>query len=151
MMNKTMNWDRFTSVFLLIICALLWKQVIPYSYLASLFPQVVIAVLAFLSAVLLVKSWLRPEVKRLFQGIKKKDIGLTVVILACWVGTIPLLGLYASSILFFTLMVWWISKERRRLSAIGFSLVLVVAVVSFFYFIFQSILLVPFPQGILFQ
>jgi hypothetical protein len=150
MMNKAMNWDRFASVFLLVLCALLWKQVIPYSYLASLFPEVVIVVLAFLSAILLVKSWLRPDVKRLFQGIKKRDIGFTVVILALWVGTIPLLGLYASSILFFVLMVWWIGKERRSLSAIGFSLVLVAAIVSFFYFIFQDLLLVPFPKGILF-
>ena len=150
MMNKAMNWDRFASVFLLVLCALLWKQVIPYSYLASLFPEVVIVVLAFLSAILLVKSWLRPDVKRLFQGIKKRDIGFTVVILALWVGTIPLLGLYATSILFFVLMVWWIGKERRSLSAIAFSLVLVAAIVSFFYFIFQDLLLVPFPKGILF-
>jgi hypothetical protein len=149
-MNKAMNWDRFASAFLLVLCGILWMEAIPYSYLASLFPEVVIVVLALLSAVLLVKSWLRPDVKRLFQGIKKRDIGFTVVILALWVGTIPLLGLYASSILFFVLMVLWIGKERRSLSAIGFYLVLVAAIVSFFYFIFQDLLLVPFPKGILF-
>jgi hypothetical protein len=149
-MNKAMNWDRFASAFLLVLCGILWMEAIPYSYLASLFPEVVIVVLALLSAVLLVKSWLRPDVKRLFQGIKKMDVGFTVVFLALWVGTIPLLGLYLASILFFTLMVWWISKEKRSLRAVGYSFILVLAIVSFFYFIFQNLLLVPFPQGVLF-
>jgi putative tricarboxylic transport membrane protein len=150
MMNNALNWDRFASVFLLILCGILWVEAIPYSNLASLFPQVVIIVLALLSVVLLVKSWLRPDVKQLFRGIKRREVGLAVVLLALWVGLIPVLGLYVASILFFILMVWLVSKERRNFRAVGYSFLLAVVIVSFFYFIFQDILLVPFPQGILF-
>lgn len=149
-MDKSLNWDRFASIFLLVLCGLLWVETLSYLDLASLFPRIVILVLAALSAVLLVKSWIKPDIKQIFQGIKKRIIALAIMLIALWVVSIPFLGLYLASILFFNLLVWLISGERRTRSAIAFSFVMVVSIVSLFYFVFQEILLVPFPKGILF-
>lgn len=149
-MDKSLNWDRFASIFLLVLCGLLWVETLSYLDLASLFPRIVILVLAVLSAVLLVKSWIKPDIKQIFQGIEKRIIALAIMLIALWVVSIPFLGLYLASILFFNLLVWLISGERRTRSAIAFSFVIVVSIVSLFYFVFQEILLVPFPKGILF-
>ena len=149
-MVKSLNWDRFAAIFLLILCGFLWVETLSYLDLASFFPRVVILVLGVLSAILLVKSWMKPDAKRLFEGIEKSNVGFAVVLIGLWVGSIPLLGLFLASILFFNLLVWLISKERRSWRAVAFSFVLVAAIVSFFYFVFQEILLVPFPKGILF-
>ena len=149
-MDKSLNWDRFAAIFLLILCGILWVETLSYLELASLFPRIVILVLAVLSAILLVKSWMKPDAKRLFEGIEKSNVGFAVVLIGLWVGSIPLLGLFLASILFFNLLVWLISKERRSWRAVFFSFVLVAAIASFFYFVFQEILLVPFPKGILF-
>ena len=149
-MVKSLNWDRFAAIFLLILCGFLWVETLPYLDLASFFPRIVILVLAVLSAILLVKSWIKADAKRLFEGIEKKNIGFAVVLIGLWVGSIPLLGLFLASILFFNLLVWLISKERRSWRAVAFSFVLVATIVSFFYFVFQEILLVPFPKGVLF-
>lgn len=149
-MVKSLNWDRFAAIFLLILCGFLWVEARPYLELASLFPRIVILVLAVLSAILLVKSWIKPDAKRLFEGIEKKNVGFAVVFIGLWVGSIPLLGLYLASILFFNLLVWLISRERRSWRAVAFSFVLVAIIASFFYFVFQEILLVPFPKGLLF-
>jgi putative tricarboxylic transport membrane protein len=149
-MDKSLNWDRFASIFLLVLCGLLWVETLSYLDLASLFPRIVILVLAVLSAVLLVKSWIKPDTKQIFQGIEKRIIALAIMLIALWVVSIPFLGLYLASILFFNLLVWLISGERRTRSAIAFSFVIVVSIVSLFYFVFQEILLVPFPKGILF-
>ena len=149
-MDKSLNWDRFAAIFLLVLCGFLWVETLPYLELASLFPRIVIFVLAVLSAVLLVKSWIKPDVKQIFQGIEKKIIALATALIALWVVSIPFLGLYLASILFFNLLVWLISRERRSRSAVAFTFIIVVSIVSLFYFVFQEILLVPFPKGILF-
>ena len=149
-MDKSLNWDRFASIFLLVLCGLLWVETLSYLDLASLFPRIVILVLAALSAVLLVKSWIKPDIKQIFQGIEKRIVALAIMLIALWVVSIPFLGLYLASILFFNLLVWLISGERRTRSAIAFTFIIVVSIVSSFYFVFQEILLVPFPKGILF-
>ena len=149
-MDKSLNWDRFASIFLLVLCGLLWVETLSYLDLASLFPRIVILVLAALSAVLLVKSWIKPDIKQIFQGIEKRIVALAIMLIALWVVSIPFLGLYLASILFFNLLVWLISGERRTRSGIAFTFVIVVSIVSLFYFVFQEILLVPFPKGILF-
>jgi hypothetical protein len=145
-----MNWDRVTSLFLLAACGILWVQTRPYSNLASLFPRVVIVALAVLSAVLLAKSWIKPERKRLFQGVTKRYVGITVGVIALWVGLITSLGFYLSSILFFNLMVWLVSRKKRSLSSVAFSFVVVAAIVTFFHLVFREILLVPLPKGMLY-
>ena len=112
-MDKSLNWDRFASIFLLVLCGLLWVETLSYLDLASLFPRIVILVLAALSAVLLVKSWIKPDIKQIFQGIEKRIVALAIMLIALWVVSIPFLGLYLASILFFNLLVWLISGERR--------------------------------------
>jgi putative tricarboxylic transport membrane protein len=148
--DKRMNWDRLTSVILLVGCGVLWYQAVPYSNLASFFPRVAIVALAVFSAVLLVKSWIKPERKKLFPGIEKRYVGVTLGIIALWIGWMTSLGFYVSSILFFNLLVWLISRKKRSLRSIAFSFAVVVATVSFFYLVFREILLVPLPQGIFF-
>jgi hypothetical protein len=145
-----LNWDRLTSLSLLAGCGILWYQTGPYSNLASLFPRVVIVALAVFSAVLLAKSWIKPERKRLFQGVAKRYVGITVGMIALWVGLITSLGFFVSSILFFNLMVWLVSRKKRSLPSIAFSLVVVAAIVTFFYLVFREILLVPLPKGMLY-
>ena len=148
--GRPLNWDKITAVFLLVVCGILWYQTGPYSTLASFFPRVAIVALAAFSAALLVKSWVKPVRKRLFQDVQKGYVGVTGGMIALWIGSMTSLGFYVSSILFFNLLVWLISRKKGSLPSIAFSFGVVVAIVSLFYLVFQKILLVPLPQGIIF-
>ncbi|NQU03776.1 MAG: tripartite tricarboxylate transporter TctB family protein [Syntrophaceae bacterium] len=145
-----MNSDRLTAIFLLIICGVLWYEVLPYSMLASFFPKIVIGVLALLSVILLVRSSIKGEKKWLFRDIDKKYIIFAVAVIAVWIGMIPVLGFFVSSIVFFNVLVWLMGSKKKSLPSIALSFVVVGCIVSIFYFIFKEILLVPLPQGILF-
>jgi len=148
--RKTLNSDRLTAIFLLIICGVLWYEVLPYSMLASFFPKIVIGVLALLSVILLVRSSIKGEKKWLFRDIDKKYIIFAVAVIAVWIGMIPVLGFFVSSIVFFNVLVWLMGSKKKSLPSIALSFVVVGCIVSIFYFIFKEILLVPLPQGILF-
>jgi hypothetical protein len=148
--RKTVNSDRLAAIFLLVICGVLWFEVSPYSMLASFFPKIVIGVLAVLSLVLLIMSSIKGEKKWLFKDIDKKYIIFVVIILAIWIGMIPVLGFFLSSVVFFNLLVWLIGSSKKDLSANVLSFVVVCGIVSLFYFIFKEILLVPLPEGMLF-
>lgn len=145
------NSDRLAAIFLLIICGVLWFEVLPYSMLASFFPKIVIGVLALLSLILLVRSSIKGEKKWLFQGIDKKYIIFAVAILVLWIGMIPLLGFLISSIVFFTILVWLMGDKKTNVSSILFAFAVVCCIVTVFYFIFKEILLVPLPGGIFFD
>lgn len=146
-----MNSDRLAAIVLLVICGVLWYEVLPYSMLASFFPKIVLGVLALLSLILLVRSSIKGEKTWLFQDIDKKYIIFAVVILALWIGMIPLLGFLISSIIFFTMLVWLMGKRKTSISSILVAFVVVCCIVSVFYYIFKEVLLVPLPGGIFFD
>jgi len=145
------NSDRLAAIVLLVICGVLWYEVLPYSMLASFFPKIVLGVLALLSLILLVRSSIKGEKTWLFQDIDKKYIIFAVVILALWIGMIPLLGFLISSIIFFTMLVWLMGKRKTSISSILVAFVVVCCIVSVFYYIFKEVLLVPLPGGIFFD
>ncbi|MBN2567830.1 MAG: hypothetical protein JXB42_00200 [Deltaproteobacteria bacterium] len=53
-----------------------------------------------------------------------------------WIGMIPVLIFFASSVIFFTLMVWLIGRQKKSIASIALTLLVVCCIVSTFYFIF---------------
>jgi hypothetical protein len=142
--------DRVSAVALLALCVwlmLLSRRFSPYS---ALFPRTIIVILAALSVILLVMSFVKPKEGRVFEGMRRSavPIGVATGLMIVWLVFMDVIGFLVSSLVFFGLMTLFLSRKRNAGALIG-NVAIVWALTVGFYLFFAILLMVPFPTGLL--
>ena len=146
------NADRISPAVLLCICGYFWYRSTGFTKFGSLFPQVVVAILGFLSLLLLGMSFIKTEKTK---EPEKTDINYLNILIAAflillWIFFIRLLGFAVSSILFFSAITVIFEQRKQPFFHYAWKVGIIVATVLFFYLFFSRLLNVPFPKGVLF-
>lgn len=153
--TNTINSDLICGIIGLVIAGIFWHQTSSdISWMTTRFPTYLICILVLLSASLLVKAWVKPSRKVLFEAKDGNNgrIVITGIALLVWVTAMPWIGFYVTSVTLISFLIWYLARARMQVSAKNMCLwIPIVAVeVGFFYFIFSKLLYVPLPKGIFF-
>ena len=146
------NADRITSLIMLGICCYFFIEARNFTQFGKLFPQTIIVILAFLSLLLLILSFIRKERVVIFGKLGRKHlvIVISVLLIAAWGFFINILGFVVTSILFFSIINVMLDQRQRGFVPVLKKVGTIAVVVGAFYFFFAKLLLVPFPRGYLF-
>jgi hypothetical protein len=119
--------------------------------LSIMFPKAMIAIMALISILLLIKGILKAERQDLFNVGSNRRVIITALLFFVWGVAISYLGFFVSSVLAILAQAWYLALARRKVTLPVLALWLVVAAgeVAFFYLIFTRLLHVPLPEGIL--
>ena len=119
--------------------------------LSIMFPKAMIAIMALISILLLIKGILKAERQDLFNVGSNRRVLITALLFFVWGVSISYLGFFVSSVLAILAQAWYLALARRKVTVLTLALWLVVAAgeVAFFYLIFTRLLHVPLPEGIL--
>lgn len=140
--------DMVTGVAMLALLATFWIQRdyrFPYG---GLLPDVVMAVLAVLAAVLLVRGLLarRSGSGDAEAGLPWRGLVRAIGLLAAWALTLPYLGYLVGGIVFFTLMAVLMRTDRLTWRGALLDLAVACAVVTAFHLLFTQVLYVRLPE-----
>jgi hypothetical protein len=118
--------------------------------LSIMFPKAMIAIMALISVVLLVKGFKKAEHQNLFDVGSNLRVAVTGLIFFSWGVAIAYLGFFVSSVVAIFAMAAYLAMARRQLTpgVLALWLVIVICEVAFFYLIFTQLLHVPLPEGI---
>jgi len=119
--------------------------------LSIMFPKAMIAIMALISILLLVKGILKAERQDLFNVGSNRRVLIIALLFFIWGVAINYLGFFVSSVLAILAQACYLAQARRKVTLPTLALWLVVAAgeVAFFYLIFTRLLHVPLPEGIL--
>ena len=151
-MNKEINTDIASGVIGLTLTAVFFFVLEDISRLSIMFPETMVYIMAIISAALVVKGFVKPSRDRIFHVGSNTRWLVTGILFFLWVGLMPVLGFFVSTVVFMTAIVAYLAKSRIRLTLGKFLvwLPVIVAEVTFFYLIFTKILHVPLPEGLFF-
>ena len=151
-MNKEINTDIASGVIGLTLTAVFFFGLEDISWLSIMFPETMVYIMAVISAALVVKGFVKPSRDRIFHDGSNTRWLVTGILFFLWVGLMPVLGFFVSTVVFMTAIVAYLAKSRIRLTLGKFLvwLPVIVAEVTFFYLIFTKILHVPLPEGLFF-
>jgi hypothetical protein len=146
------NADRIISIVLLGICAFFFVEARSFTRFGRFFPLTIIIILAALSFLLLVLSFIKPKRSVIFGRLHRKHIAIAVSILliGTWGFLINILGFVVTSVILFTVINVLLDEKHRSLGSILKKTGIIAVVVGAFYLFFAQLLLVPFPRGYLF-
>lgn len=144
------NTDLLGGGFSLILTLIFWFGRGSWSPLSAMFPNTVLIVMGVLSLALLVKGFIKPEVRPIFTEGSRTRIVVTAVALLIWVWIIPLLGFYLASLIAFTGLTIYIALASRRVApkSVAIWVVIIALELAVLYFIFSRLLYVPLPAGV---
>lgn len=150
-MRIRLNTDIVAGILGLLIAAVFWLPREPMGPLSIGFPRAVIAAMVVLSAVLIVKGFIRPSAREIeIEGDPARLLIMIGVLIAWWVG-IRYLGYLVSTLAVFLGITVYLARVQRPVS--GRDLLvwvpIVLAVVGGFYLIFVFVLNVRPPSGLL--
>lgn len=150
-MNRTVNADICSGAVGFVVAAIFWFSIEEVSWLSIRFPQYLIAILVILSGTLLIKGWLKPENLTVFNDGNNRRIIVTGATLFVWCLAINYIGFYVSSVMVITFLACYLAKARRDVTVKTFCMwVLIITIkVGLFYLVFNKLLYVPLPKGIL--
>jgi len=144
--------DRASSLTLLGISAYFLFESRKFSPFGALFPRVIIYILIALSAALLIISFFRKKEPEKPEEEKRKIIPalITFILIIAWAVLINYIGFFVTSVLFFAVITLFLdggaSTKMTRVKRV----LITAAVVTAFYLFFAKVLIVPFPEGVLF-
>jgi len=146
--SSTINTDRISALIMLVFGGVFWSQLIgrTFTQYGILFPKVVLVILITLSIALLAKSWLSPELKKISREENRKLIIFSIIGTIVWIWIIPVLGFVVTSTICFSVLSLIVS-ERRDITSILYTILVVFGTTLLFWLIFHKIFLVPFPRG----
>ena len=151
-MIKNANSDLWAGCIGLTLSAAFWFSIDEeIMRLSIMFPKAMIAIMALISILLLIKGLLKAERQDLFNVGSNKRMIVTALLFFVWGVAISYLGFFVSSVLAILAQAWYLAQARRKVTLPTLALWLVVAAgeVAFFYLIFTRLLHVPLPEGIL--
>ena len=119
--------------------------------LSIMFPKAMIAIMAMIAILLLIKGILKAERQDLFNVGSNRRVIITALLFFVWGVAISYLGFFVSSVLAILAQAWYLARARRNVTLPALALWLAVAAGegAFFYLIFTRLLHVPLPEGIL--
>jgi hypothetical protein len=151
-MIKNANSDLWAGCIGLALSVAFWFSIDEeIMRLSIMFPKAMIAIMALISILLLVKGILKAERQDLFNVGSNRRVLITALLFFIWGVAISYLGFFVSSVLAILAQAWYLALARRKVTLPTLALWLVVAAgeVAFFYLIFTRLLHVPLPKGIL--
>ena len=151
-MIKNANSDLWAGCIGLALSVAFWFSIDEeIMRLSIMFPKAMIAIMALISILLLVKGILKAERQDLFNVGSNRRVLITALLFFVWGVAISYLGFFVSSVLAILAQAWYLALARRKvtLSALALWLAVATGEVAFFYFIFTRLLHVPLPKGIL--
>jgi hypothetical protein len=145
-----MNTDLVGGAIGLVLTIAFWYGRGQWSPLSAMFPNAVLVALGVLSVALLIKAFIRPEVRPVFAEGNRTRIAVTAVALLGWIWIIPMLGFYLASLGVFTALTIYIASSSRRVRAreVGIWVAIIAAEIAALHVIFVQVLGVPLPAGI---
>ena len=151
-MIKNANSDLWAGCIGLALSAAFWFSIDEeIMRLSIMFPKAMIAIMALISILLLIKGILKAERQDLFNVGSNKRVIVTALLFFVWGVAISYLGFFVSSVLAILAQAWYLALARRKVTLPALCLWLVIAAgeVAFFYLIFTRLLHVPLPEGLL--
>jgi hypothetical protein len=145
-----MNSDMAGGILGLTLSALFWLSREEWTFWSAVFPNLTLAVLALLSAALIVKGLVRPEMRPLLADGNRTRIVVTALLLLAWAFALPRVGtLLSGAVAFYGLTVYLASATRPVTARLALRWAVVVTVeLGLLYLIFARVLGVPLPRGI---
>jgi hypothetical protein len=126
-----------------------WLQMGDFTKFGLMFPKVIIALLAFLGVVMIVKAKVKPQYVKSFLKDINKYMAATMIWSLVWVLSATYVGFFVASVVSMWAIQWSLSSERNlRISAI--SLAVAIGSVFVIYYVFTKYLYIFFPEGFLF-
>jgi hypothetical protein len=144
-----LNADLIIGGFIAALAILAYAVTRDVSRLGIIFVDYVLVIMGVLSAVILVKGFIKPERLKFFESTVERNNVLTgVAILLVYLIFLPLVGfLPASYVFYFAFNTYLTDEDRFSTRNLIQSAVISFLVVTAFYFIFHNFLEVPLPTG----
>ena len=119
------------------------------SRLGGLFVNYTLVVIAILSALMLIKGFVKPQRLEFFESSdERNNVIVGIVILAIYLILMPLIGFLPASYLFYAIFNLYLAPDRWSWKNIVRSVLISAVVVTVFYGVFRFLLAVPLPKGI---
>ena len=117
--------------------------------LSIMFPNAVLIILGCVSCCLIIKGFIKPTKSQIFVTGSNVRWIITGILFFGWAIMINILGFLVSTISFFALIVLYLSRTQIRVTKLRFLvwMIVIIAEVLFFYFIFSKVLHSPLPEG----
>lgn len=147
------RWNANTLMGLaaLVIAAIVVYKTRDLSLHGAVFDQACAAVLASLGIIMLSIGLWRPVALQFFESIAERNRVLTgVLILFLYLVLLPLTGFIVASCIFYFMLHVNLLVAPRRAGELVRAVLLAVVVVTALYLLFQMVLQVPLPKGLLF-
>ncbi|WP_319521215.1 tripartite tricarboxylate transporter TctB family protein [uncultured Desulfosarcina sp.] len=151
-MNREVNSDMIAGIIGILLTAVFFFALEDVSWMSIIFPKTIVFLMAIISGLLVVKSFVRPSRRQIFNIGSNTRWLVTGTLFFLWVLVMPVFGFFVSTVVFMTAIVGYLARARMPLT-IGRFLVwipIVIAEVTFFYLIFTKVLYVPLPEGMFF-
>lgn len=143
------NSDLYGGLIMLAFAGMFWFQVGDFTRFGLMFPKVVIAILAILGIVMIIKSRINPQyTKHFLEDINKYMVKVMAWSLI-WVLSIKYIGFFVASVVSMWAIQWSLCSERNFKNAVKFFAV-AIGCVFVIYYTFTKYLYIFFPEGILF-
>ncbi|MGD8252551.1 MAG: tripartite tricarboxylate transporter TctB family protein [Desulfobacterales bacterium] len=144
-----LNADLIVGCFTTVLAIVVYAVTRDISPLGIVFVNTVLVIMGVLSAVILVKGFVRPERLKFFESaMERNNVVAGVGILLVYLIFLPLVGfLPASYVFYFAFNTYLTDDNRFATRNLIQSAVISVLVVTAFYFIFHHFLEVPLPTG----
>lgn len=150
-MRIRLNTDIAAGIIGVLIAAVFWLPREPMGPLSIGFPRAVIAAMVVLSAILIVKGFIRPSAREIeIEGKPARLLVMIGVLIAWWLG-IRYLGYLVSTLVVFLGVTVYLARVQRPVTARDLVrwVPIVLAVVGGFYLVFVFVLNVRPPTGLL--
>jgi hypothetical protein len=144
-----LNADLIIGGFVAALAILAYAVTRDVSRLGIIFVDYVLVIMGVLSAVILVKGFIKPERLKFFEStVERNNVITGVAILLVYLIFLPLVGfLPASYVFYFAFNTYLTDEDRFSTRNLIQSAVISFLVVTAFYFIFHNFLEVPLPTG----
>lgn len=150
--------DRLGSIIMLAFIAILWVQRDYTTPFGGIFPDRIMIIMTGLVVLTLILSFTRHRTMKedenkvsAAEDNRWLDMSVVIAILLSWVLLLRYVGFTLSGVVGFASIAWYISGERKNWRVIVKAVVLGLAVTYLIVFIFGYLLLVPLPQGEIFD
>jgi hypothetical protein len=152
------NTDLIAGIIGLAVTILFWQAREPWMPLTAVWPNAILVFMLISSVALLIKAFVKPHREAVFaEGSRVRMVVATAALFAWGLGVLYL-GFAVTSVVVFLFFWWYVSHavaeteeeaEAPRVLDYVKALVIIVATVGIFYFIFSHYLHVPLPRGVL--
>lgn len=151
-MNREINTLIISGIIGLLLTAVFFSHLENISWMSIGFPKTVVYIMGLVSVILVVLGFVKPSRDQIFNVGSNVRWIVTGVLFFLWASLMPVLGFFASSVIFMTAIVGYLARVRTEVTIKKFLvwIPIVIAEVTFFYLIFTQVLHVPLPQGVFF-